>query len=288
MTSRVIVAVVVAVVLGACAKTPVEETSSPQAAVKYGENAAAGNTFEHDGVKLYYEVYGEGEPLLMIHGNGASIGALKNQIEYFRKKYKVVAMDSRDHGRSADSPDKITYEKMAGDQSALIDHLKLGPVNVLGWSDGGIEALLLGIHHPEQVKKIVSMAANLEPDGLPKEVLEMIKKMAAEAPNARSRKVTEMMLAEPHIPLTDLEKIQAPTLVLASDHDLIRDEHTIDIYHHLPNGALNIFPEATHMIPVDDPALFNATVERFLEAPFVKKDRIGDVMKSMEKVEAGK
>jgi pimeloyl-ACP methyl ester carboxylesterase len=102
----------------------------------------------------------------------------------------------------------------------------------------------------------------------------------------REFKVTEMMLRDPQIRLQALETITAPTLVLASDHDAIRDEHTLDIYHHLPNSQLVIFPNATHMIPYDDPVLFNTTVERFLRAPFVKKDRIQDLLKSMEALKA--
>ncbi len=112
---------------------------------KYGSNPAVGKTFTHDGVKLYYEVYGTGEPLLLVHGNGGNIGTFKAQIDHFRKSYKVIAMDSREQGKSGDSPDKITYEKMTDDLAALLDHLKTGQVNVLGWSDGGVEALLLGI-----------------------------------------------------------------------------------------------------------------------------------------------
>ena len=81
-------------------------------AVRYGANPAAGHTFTHDGVRLYYEVYGAGEPLLLVHGNGGSIGDLGAQIAHFRKRYKVIAMDSRDQGKSADSPDTLTYEKM--------------------------------------------------------------------------------------------------------------------------------------------------------------------------------
>jgi alpha-beta hydrolase superfamily lysophospholipase len=94
------------------------------------------------------------------------------------------------------------------------------------------------------------------------------------------------MIEEPHIDVKALEAILSPTLVLASDHDLIRDEHTIEIFHHLPNSQLAIFPNATHMVPFDDPASFNAVVERFLRAPFVKKDRINDVLKSIEKIDA--
>jgi pimeloyl-ACP methyl ester carboxylesterase len=102
----------------------------------------------------------------------------------------------------------------------------------------------------------------------------------------RAIKVTSMMFEEPNIAPTALEAITAPTLVLASDHDLISDEHTLDIFHHVPNSQLCIFPNATHFVPYDDPDLFNATVDRFFRAPFVKKDRIGDALKSWESLEA--
>lgn len=268
------------------------------AAVKYGSNPAAGHTFTHDGVKLYYETYGAGEPLLLIHGNGGSIHDMSAQIAHFRKRYKVIAMDSRDQGRSADSPDKLTYEKMTDDLAALLDHLKSGPVNVLGWSDGGIEALLLGVRHPDKVKKIAAMAANLNPteQALSPDVLAMVKEWMASVPAAeretpegrRKMKVTGMMLEEPNIDPKALETIKAPTLILAGDHDLIRDEHTVEIYHHVPNSQLAIFPNATHMIPFDNPTLFNGTVERFFLTPFVKLDRVKDAVKSLDKLRAGK
>lgn len=253
-----------------------------------------GQTFMHDGIKLYYEVYGTGEPLLLVHGNGGRIANFKGEIDYFRKHYQVIAMDSRDQGKSGDSPDAITYEKMTDDLAALLDHLHSPPVYVLGWSDGGIEALLLGIRHPEKVKKIAAMAANLVPDGAYPEVLAMVHTMLGSVPAAdrdtaegkRQIKVTEMLLAEPHIDPGALEAIKAPTLILASDHDLIRDEHTLEIYHHIPNSELCIFPNATHMIPYDDPELFSATVERFFRTPFQKKDRIQDFMKSYTAMEA--
>ena len=265
-------------------------------AVRYGSNSAVGKTFEHDGVTLYYEVYGTGDPILMVHGNGGSIADLGEQIAHFSKTNIVIAMDSRDQGKSSDSKETLTYEKMTDDLAALLDHLHEGPVDVLGWSDGGIEALLLGIRHPAKVKKIVAMAANLNPSdkALRPDVLELIKSMMASVPadqrdtpqSRRDLKVTGMMLVEPNIPLTALEKIAAPTLVLAADHDVIADEHTIDIFHHLPNAQLAIFPNATHLIPFDDPATFNATVERFFRTPFVKKERIKETMASLEKLRA--
>jgi pimeloyl-ACP methyl ester carboxylesterase len=286
------------VALAQAPAAPNAPAARPRAAVKYGSNATAGRTFVHDGVKLYYEVYGTGEPLLIVHGNGGSLGDMTPQIAHFRQRYQVIAMDSRDHGKSADSPDRLTYEKMTDDLAALIDHLKVGPVNVLGWSDGGIEALLLGLRHPAKVKKLVAMAANLNPSdrALHPEALALIKQMMAAVPaserntpaNRRSLKVTGMMLEEPNIDPKALQAITAPTLVMAGDHDVIVDEHTVEIFRSLRNGQLAILPGSTHAVPYDNPALFNATVERFLRNPYVKRDRIKDLVSSLTKMQSEK
>ena len=278
------------------APTHVAAQTAPKPVARYGSNAAVGRAFTHDGIKLYYEVYGAGEPVLLVHGNGGSIADFKAQIDYFRKRYKVIAMDSRDQGKSGDSPDKITYEKMTDDLAALLDHLNVGPVNVLGWSDGGIEALLLGIRHSARVKKIAAMAANLNPSeqaiypeifAAAKSMMDSMPAAAKETPEGkRESKVMQMLFDEPHIDPMALEAITAPTLVLAADHDAIRDEHTLEIYHHIPNSQLCIFPNATHMVPYDDPTLFNTTVERFFRTSFVKKDRLKDLIKSGEAMKA--
>lgn len=276
---------------------PATEAAAPAAAIPYGANAAASGTFTHDGVTLYYETYGEGEPLLVVHGNGGSIGSLSAQIDFFKAHYRVIAMDSREQGKSGSSDAPINYEVMADDLAALIDHLKTGPVSVLGWSDGGIEALLLGIRHPDKVTKLVAMAANLNPtleaiypetDAFAKEAVAAIPADARATPEGKRQfKVASLMSQEPHIDPAMLAKITAPTLVLSGDHDLIRLEHTLAIFNNLPNANLAVFPNSTHMVPYDDPALFNATVQRFLETPFEKKDRIGGVLASFEKMMAG-
>ena len=273
--------------LVAASKTP-EASGSPAAdKLVYGANPAAGGYVEHDGVRLYYEVYGEGPPLLLLHGNGASIWSMKHQIAYFRRHYRVIALDSRDHGRSSDAPGPLTFEAMADDAAAVLAHLHAGPAMVLGWSDGGIEALLLGMRHSDQVSKIAAMAANLYPEGLAPEILAAVSsppKRHPGHPPTRAERVEDLDRDQPHIRPSALEAITAPTLVLASDHDVIADEHTLEIYHHLSNSQLIIFPDATHMIPVDDPDRFNAAVDRFFATPFVKKHRVQDTMTSIERM----
>lgn len=270
------------------------EAAKAPAPVPYGANKAAGRTFVHDGVTFYYEVYGAGEPLLLVHGNGGSLGMLAAQIDHFKASRMVIAMDSRDQGRSGDSTGPITYEQMADDLAALVDHLKLGRVDVLGWSDGGIEALLMGVRHPDKVRKLVAMAANLNPDAIYPETVAMVAQAQAALPadadktpaGRRAVKMLHLLAKEPHIDPALLRTVKAPTLVLSGDRDVILLAHTVDIYEHLPNANLAVFPNSTHAVPYDDPKLFNSTVERFLTTPFKTKDRIADMVASVDKANA--
>ena len=163
MKSRHIL-VLLATVL-AFAATASAQLEPPKLAVPYGENPVAGATVEVNGIKLHYETYGQGTPLLMIHGNGGSIAHLGYQIEAFAPRYQVIVADSRGHGQSEMGPGRLTYEHQAEDLNALLDHLHLKSAYVLGWSDGGILGLLLAIHHPDKVAKLAIMGANLRPDG---------------------------------------------------------------------------------------------------------------------------
>lgn len=185
---------------------------------------------------------------------------------------------------------------MTDDLAALLDHLQTGPVNVVGWSDGGIEALLLGVRHPDKVSKIVSMAANLNPgsdafdpeiDALIQSMQEMPDEVKNRPEGKRQLKAVSMIVKEPNIAPAVLGKVTAPTLVLAADHDLIRLEHIVAIYRSLPNAELAIFPASTHLVPYDDPPLFNSVVDRFLTTPFQKIDRIPETMASFEKLLGG-
>src|SRR5919199_3698925 len=110
-------------------------------AVPYGNNSAAGKYYAVRGIKLYCEMYGQGKPLLLIHGNGGSIQSFSKNIPYFAKKYRVIAVDSRAHGKSIDPSDSLSFEMMADDFAALLTTLHIDSAYVVGWSDGGINAL---------------------------------------------------------------------------------------------------------------------------------------------------
>ncbi len=257
--------------------------AAPNSEVPYGDNPKAGSVVTVNGIKLYYETYGAGEPLLVIHGNGQNLGAMGAQIRFFSRRYRVIAADSRGHGKSEMGETPLTYEHMAEDLDALLNRLGMRSVFVLGWSDGGILGLLLAIHHPEKVGKLAIMGANLEPSAAEDWALEFVAaqtklvqdKLAAKDSSERWDVRTQylgLLRDQPHIRLEDLRRIAAPTLVMAGDRDVIRVEHTVKVFQTLPKAHLCIFPGSTHMIPQQNPTLFNETVDRFFRAPFTRPD----------------
>src|SRR6476620_4516716 len=140
------------------------DAQSPFDTSIYGRNKAAGHYIKTRGFSMYYEAYGNGEPLLLIHGNEGSINNFLYQIPYFSRTYKVIVADSRSQGKSADNSDSLSYEMMADDLNAILDSLRLSSCYVIGWSDGAINGLLLAIRHPDKVKKLAVTGANLWPD----------------------------------------------------------------------------------------------------------------------------
>jgi pimeloyl-ACP methyl ester carboxylesterase len=250
----------------------------------YGKNTAAGKYYDIRGFKMYAEVYGQGEPLLFIHGNGASINSFTKQIPYFAKNYKVIIADSRAHGKSVDNGDSLTYEMMADDYAALLDALKLDSVNVVGWSDGGINGILMAIHHPRKVKKLAITGANLRPDttAVFQEVWDLVTPMYNELKSKTGKsaiekngyKLLQLLVDNPHIPLTDLQKINCPTLVIGGDHDVIKEEHTVEIFKNIPQAYLWILPNSGHATPIVYMDEFNTKVEAFLKQPYRKFDAV--------------
>lgn len=244
----------------------------------YGNNKEAGKYYEFRGFKMYAEVYGEGQPLLIIHGNGGSINNFIYQIPFFAKKYKVIIADSRAQGNSVDKGDSLTYEMMADDYAALLDAMKIDSADVIGWSDGGINGLLLSIRHPEKVKKLAITGANLVPDttAVPQSIWDMVMPTFTMLKNKKTRneqengvyKLFRLLVEQPHIPLTDLHTIKCPALVIGGDHDVIKEEHTFLIYKNIPGAYLWILPASGHSTPIVYKDDFNTVVDRFFSNPY--------------------
>ena len=235
--------------------------------VVYGSNSQAGHYASVNGIKLYYETYGNGKPLIMLHGNGGSINAFSKQIPFFEKYYQVIAIDSRLQGKSGGSPDNISYDLMASDFCALLDQLHIESAYVLGWSDGGIDGIIMAMKCPEKVKKLAVSGANTVPDStaLSNADLMQMKDFVAHNTTAPKKDIAlnKMMIDQPNIPFADLRQIHCPVLVMAGDHDMIKPEHTLKIFQSIPMALLCIFPDSNHGVCQQHPELFNETVLRF-------------------------
>jgi len=253
-------------------------TSAQGKNIPYGNNAEAGKYYNIRGFNMYCEVYGTGKPLLMIHGNGGSISAFANNIPYFSKKYKVIVADSRAHGKSTDGRDSLSFEMMADDFKALLDTMHIDSAYVIGWSDGGINALMLAMRHPEKVIKLASTGANLWPDstglipsywkGEQKQYNETKNKVLTTAAEKNSYKIFLLDWLQPNIPLTALRTIKCPALIISGDRDLIPLRHTIDIYQHITDAWLWIVPNSGHATLVEHRDEFDKKVDEFFQVPF--------------------
>jgi pimeloyl-ACP methyl ester carboxylesterase len=243
----------------------------------YGNNPKAGQYVALRGINMYYEIYGTGKPLLIIHGNGGSIKDFTKQIPYFSKEYKVILADSRAQGKTIDTGDSLDYNMMADDLDALLDHLHLDSCYVIGWSDGGNNGLLLAMRHPEKVKKLAITGANLWPDstavdpGLFVWLGAMVDtlKTAKKTPEEKNQyKLLEMMTREPNITLQQLHTIKCPTLVIGGDHDALLPRHTLLIAENIPQSYLWILPNSGHATPINYSRQFNETIDDFFKAPY--------------------
>jgi len=246
---------------------------------KIGDNPKAGHYIRLRGFNMYYETYGSGLPLLMIHGNGGSISNFMYQVPFFAKTFKVIVADSRAQGKSIDKGDSLSYEMMADDMNALLDSLKLYQCLVIGWNDGAISGLLLAMHHPDKVRKLAVTGARLSPDTSALDAATV--KWALDYNSSFDRleqtdatknryKVAKLLSFQPHIAAADLKKITCPVLVIAGDHDIVLIKHTMLIASSIPQSYLWIVPGTGNAIPVDKKDEFNNVVDDFFIRPYKK------------------
>ncbi len=265
-------------VLGVMGLLGVALAQAAEPSTPYGRNPAAGHYAEVNGIRLHYESYGKGTPLVMLHGNGGDISALRFQIEHFKARHWVIAVDSRGHGQSSLGSEPLTFERIADDVAALLLQLHAGKADILGWSDGGIVALELAIRHPDQVRRIALSGANLVPEALkPEDLAEMRRDLAEDdakiaagdrsQPLARQRQYVLLDLFHPHITAAQLGAIRIPALVMAGEHDMIPEAHTRQIAAEIPGAKLHVFAGAGHGALMEVPEAFNGVVEAFLDAP---------------------
>src|SRR5581483_11960098 len=128
--------------------------------------AAQSGTAPVNGIKIWYAVFGQGEPVILLHGGLANADYWGHQVRALQAHYQVIVMDSRGHGRSSRDAQAFGYDLMASDVLALMDHLGIKTAAIVGWSDGAIIGLDIAMHHPERVAKLFAFAANSDPSGV--------------------------------------------------------------------------------------------------------------------------
>lgn len=254
-------------------------SASAQTEIKtpYGNNTEAGNYKEINGIKMYYEIYGAGKPLVLLHGNGGSIKGHTRRIEYFKQYFQVIAIDSRGHGKSTDTSNKqLTYDQMANDVSILMDSLKISKANIWGQSDGGILGLLIAIHHPEKVDKLATFGANLFPGkkAVFTEIDKLVNDTLKVTKDLHTKNLYTLLAHQPNITDKDLQRIKCPVLIMSGDRDAIRLEHSIRIFDNIENSNFFVMPGATHFGSYEKPELFNLILLSFFNDPFKKTSTV--------------
>ncbi len=233
-----------------------------------------------NGIKLYYAVYGSGEPLLMLHGGLGHSDVWGAQIPAFAEKYKVIAVDSRGHGRSTRDDQPFGYDLMADDVVALLDKLGIDKASIVGWSDGGIIGLDIAIRHPERLDKLFAFGANYNLSGLKDDIdknptfnayIERAgKDYARLSPTPKDfdafvEAIAAMWYSQPDFSKEQMMGIRAPVAIADGEHDeAIRREHTEEMAQLIPGAKLVILPNVSHFAFWQDPALFNKAVLEFL------------------------
>jgi pimeloyl-ACP methyl ester carboxylesterase len=233
-----------------------------------------------NGVSIYYAVYGEGSPVILLHGGLANADYWGNQVRALMPHHTVIVMDSRGHGRSTRDSRSYGYDLMADDVVSLMNVLKVPKADLVGWSDGGILALNLAIRHPDRVGKIFAFGAVTRTSGtkygamMNPTIIAFIKRAGQEykaystAPKEFSSfvlQIIKMWASQPNWTDAQLKTIAAPVLVVNGEHDETnKREHAEHNAATIPGAELLILPGTSHFAFLQDPELFNSAVLHFL------------------------
>jgi pimeloyl-ACP methyl ester carboxylesterase len=223
------------------------------------------------GHRIFYATRGNGPTLVFLHGGGDSgEHSFVRQLDVFSERHHIVAPDQVGQGRTPDVTGPLSYTAMMQDTATLLEQLKLKHVDVVGFSDGGILALMLAIRHPELVRRLVISGVNISPEGLVTENLEGLRADDTPNPKTMDEKLAHLWATSPtmdELSLALLAKIQQPVLLVSGDHDVITLEHTLQIFHALPNSELCVLPGTDHGTFSSRPEWLNPIIGAFLARP---------------------
>jgi pimeloyl-ACP methyl ester carboxylesterase len=221
------------------------------------------------GHRIFYAMRGRGPTLVLLHGGGDSgEHSFERQLDVFSERHHIVAPDQVGQGRTPDVPGPLSYTAMMEDTATLLAKLKLEHVDVVGFSDGGILALMLAVRHPELVRRLVISGVNIAPEGLKPEDLEELRATQIPKPKTIDEKLAHLWLTSPteaELSLTLLAKITQPVLVISGDRDAITLEHTLKIFHALPDAELCVLPGTDHATFSGRADWLNPIISAFLD-----------------------
>jgi pimeloyl-ACP methyl ester carboxylesterase len=255
-----------------------------------------------NGLNMYYEIFGTGRPLVVLHGAYMTIETMGEIVPSLAESWQVIGVELQAHGHTADIDRPLTYEHMADDVAALLRHLGIEQAGVFGFSTGGGVAIQLAIRHPEVVRKLVVASASYTSDGMQPELLEMTRSITPEAylriapnPEAFPTLVAKLkrLDMEPFAwSQEDIRGIAAPTLLIIGDSDAIRLEHAVELFRllgggvmgdlaGLPKSQLAVLPGTVHFVPPGSAVLDRADwlvamIGGFLDAPMPETERAAE------------
>lgn len=221
----------------------------------------------------HYLEKGDGEPLIFLHGNSESGEYFVHQLDELFEKFRVIAVDTRGHGKSPRGTAPFTIRQFAEDLAGFMDRLFIEKAHILGFSDGANIAMCFAIRYPHRVDRLILNGGNLDPSGIKPSVqipIEIGYRIAScfakKSEDARKNaEILGLMVHDPNLLPSDLSKITAKTLVIAGTKDMVKTTHTKLIAAFIPDARL-IFIKGSHFIANQNPTSFNKAVRDFLDS----------------------